>query len=47
MDPLSIATSTASLVVLCGKLSGHIYTIVNKLQTVDSAIRTLGVEVNS
>jgi hypothetical protein len=47
MDPLSIAAASASLVATCGKLSCYIYTLIDKAQNVDEAIRTLGVEVTS
>jgi len=46
MDPISIATASASLVITCSKLMGYIYTIINKCQNVDSAVQVLSIEID-
>jgi len=47
MDPITIVSTSAALAVTCVKLSGYIYTIVDKVRTVDNAVRVLGVEIES
>jgi len=47
MDPLSIAVSSASLLASCAKVSGVIYTAINKIQNVDGTIQTLAIEISS
>lgn len=47
MDPFSIATASAGLVGTCVKLSGYVYTFINKTQNVDTAVRVLGIEIDS
>jgi hypothetical protein len=47
MDPITIVSTSAALAVSCVKLSGYIYTIVDKVRTVDNAVRVLGVEIES
>jgi hypothetical protein len=47
MDPLSIAAGSATLVGSCAKLSLAIINFVNKSQNVDTAVRVLGIEIDS
>ena len=47
MDPISIIAASATLVRLCATTSGYIFTFVTNANNVDTAITTLGVEVNS
>src|SRR5271154_5929880 len=47
MDPLSITTASVHLVGACAKLSGYIYTLINKSRTVDTAIHVLDIEIKS
>jgi len=47
MDPISIIAASAALVRLCATTSGYISTLVSNANNVDTAITTLGVEVNS
>lgn len=47
MDPVSIITISAALLRLCATASGYIFTFVSNARNVDTAITTIGVEVNS
>jgi hypothetical protein len=47
MDPISVATASVHLVGACAKLSGYIYSFIQKTQTVDTAVRVLDIEINS
>jgi len=47
MDPISLATASVHLVSACGRLSAYIYTFIKKVQTVDTAVRVLDIEINS
>jgi Fungal N-terminal domain of STAND proteins len=47
MDPISIVSASAGLVVTCYKLTSAIYSFVDKTQTVDTAVRVLGIEIES
>jgi serine/threonine protein kinase len=47
MDPLSIAASSLFLVHFCGTLSKQIADFVGKLQHVSTAVKVLGIEIDS
>lgn len=47
MDPRSIAAASASLVGSCLTISNYIYTFVNNSELVDTAVRLLGIEIDS
>jgi hypothetical protein len=47
MDPISIGTAAAGLVRICVKLSGQLFTFVNRVRTVDESIKTLQFEIDS
>jgi hypothetical protein len=47
IDPTSIASLSASLVVACGKISQHISTCLNKVDDVDTTLLVLKVEIDS
>jgi hypothetical protein len=47
MDPVTIISTTATAIRLCATISGYIFTFVTNARNVDTAITTLGVEVNS
>jgi hypothetical protein len=47
LEPLSIVVASAGLVDTCVKLTGHIYTFVNKNQNIDTATSVLGIEIDS
>src|SRR5271170_995066 len=47
MDPISIGTAAAGLVRICVKLSGHLFTFVRRVRTVDESIKTLHFEIDS
>jgi hypothetical protein len=47
MDPISIIAASGSLVTTCYKLTGYIYTFINKNQLVDTAAGVLGLEIES
>jgi hypothetical protein len=47
MDPISIITTSTALIRLCATTAGYIFTFVTNVRRVDTAITTLGVEVNS
>jgi hypothetical protein len=47
MDPITIITASTGLIRLCVTTAGYIFTFVTNARRVDTAITTLGVEVNS
>jgi len=47
IDPISIASISAALVVACGKISQHISTCLNKADDVDTTLLVLKVEVDA
>jgi len=42
-----MVSTSAALAVTCIRLSGYIYTVVDKIRMVDNAVRVLGVEIES
>src|SRR5271155_1595737 len=46
-EPFTIAATAAGLVGTCGRLTGYIYTFINKSQNVDTAVQVLAVEIDS
>ena len=47
IDPTSIASISAALVVACGKISQHISTCLNKVDDVDTTLLVLKVEIDA
>jgi hypothetical protein len=46
VEPLSIVASSTALVATCIKLTHYIWSYHNKVQTVDTALRVLGIEID-
>jgi hypothetical protein len=47
IDPTSIVSVSAALVVTCGKLSHYISTVLNKVDDVDTTLLVLKIEIDS
>ena len=47
MDGLSIVVASVGLVSVCGKISGHISWLTNKIQTADKGLGTLSSEIDA
>jgi hypothetical protein len=47
VEPLSIAITAGTLISTCVKCTAYIWTLTNQVETVDTAIATLGIEITS
>jgi len=47
MDSISMVAASVHLVGSCAKLSGYVYTFIQKSQTVDTIIRVLDIKITS
>jgi hypothetical protein len=47
IDPISIASASAALVGACGKISQYISVLLNKVESVDTGLRVLKIEIDA